>query len=344
MSRPPVLIVLSKQERDLLEENIQPKTQYRYVQRANVILLAAKGMSNDKISRKVGLSFVAVSHWRNRYAKNGIVGLKDIEGRGRKRRLTHDQMLKIAETACKKPKNTSHWSVRRLAKELGFVKKSRLQEIMKGFDLKPHQSQMWCFSNDPDYEKKKADVVGLYLNPPKNAFVVCIDEKPAIQVLSRRIEPMITGKPERASHEYKRNGTVDLFAAFRVNDGKAMGMMTPRHTGVEFLIFLKKVYRKWGQNEKILHIIIDNFGTHDVKAVQVWLSKHKNVHFHFTPTHASWLNQVELWFGIVQRQLLHRGSFESKEDLSSKILGFIDEYNKTSRAFLWTYDGSPLRK
>lgn len=344
MPRPPISIVLSKEERSLLEENIQPKTQYRYVQRAKVILLAANGMPNDKIARKVGLSFVSVSHWRNRYAKNGIVGLKDLKGRGRKRRLTHDQILKIAETACKKPTSTSHWSVRRLAKELGFVKKSRLHEIMKGFDLKPHQSQMWCFSTDPDYEKKKADIVGLYLNPPKNAFVVCIDEKPAIQALSRKIEPMAVGKPERASHEYKRNGTIDLFAAFRVNDGKAIGMMTPRHTGVEFLLFLKRVYKRWGQNGKILHIIIDNFGTHDVKAVKEWLSEHRNVHFHFTPTHASWLNQVELWFGIVQGQLLHRGSFNSKEELSSKIMDFIEEYNKTSTAFLWTYDGNPLRK
>ena len=343
MGRPPVTITLSKKERELLEENVKPRSQYRFVQRARAILLAAEGMPNDKIARKVGLSFVAVSHWRNRYAKKGIVGLKDKEGRGRKRRLTHDQILKIAETACKKPKNRSHWSARRLSDELGFVKKSRLQEILKGFDLKPHQSQMWCFSNDPNYEKKKADVVGLYLNPPKNAFVVCIDEKPGIQILSRRIEPMALGRPERSSHEYKRNGVIDLFAAFRVNDGKAFGMLAPRHTGIEFLLFLKRVYEKWGKNKKTLHIIIDNFGTHDVDEVQEWLSKHRNVHFHFTPTHASWLNQVELWFGIIQRQLISRGSFESKKDLSRKILGFIEEYNKTVKAFMWTYGGEPLK-
>lgn len=343
MPLPPVVIALSDEERKLLLENIQPSTQYRFVQRAKVILLASRGMSNEKIAKKIGLSFVSVSQWRNRYAKQGIVGLKDIEGRGRKRRLTHNQILKIAETACKKPKNRSHWSIRRLSDELGFVKKSRLQEIMKGFDLKPHQSQMWCFSNDPEFEKKEADVVGLYLNPPKNAFVVCIDEKPGIQVLSRRIEPMKAGSPERSSHEYKRNGTVDLFAAFRVNDGKAFGMLAPRHTAVEFLQFLKHVYAKWGNERKMLHIVVDNFDTHDTDEIHEWLFKHTNVHFHFTPTHASWLNQVELWFAIIQKQLINRGSFNTKEDLSRKIIDFIEEYNKTSRAFKWTYEGNPLR-
>ncbi len=343
MPRPPVAIVLSDKERKLLMENTKPSTQHRFVQRAKIILLAEKGMSNDKIAKKVGLSFVSVSQWRNRYSKQGIVGLKDIEGRGRKRRLSHNQILKIVKTACKKPLNKSHWSIRRLANELGFIKKSRLQEIMKEFDLKPHQVRMWCFSNDPDFEKKEADVVGLYLNPPKNAFVICVDEKPGIQILSRRIEPMKAGIPERASHEYKRNGTIDLFAAFRVNDGKTIGMLAPRHTAVEFLQFLKQVYAKWGNDGKILHIVVDNFGTHDTDEIQEWLSKHKNVHFHFTPTHASWLNQVELWFAIIEGQLLGRGSFKNKKDISEKIINFIEEYNRTSTAFKWTYDGSPLR-
>ena len=149
--------------------------QHRYVQRASVILPAAEGLSNDEIAERTGLSFVSVSHWRNRYARQGIVGLRDAAGRGRKRRLTHNQILKIAEVACTRPGGRSHWSVRRLSDELGFVKKSRLNELLRGFDLKRHQNQMWCFSNDPEYESKKADAVGLYLNPPKNAVVICID-------------------------------------------------------------------------------------------------------------------------------------------------------------------------
>lgn len=342
MSRPPVAITLTREERELLRENIRPSVQYRFVQRSRIILYAAKGFSNNQIAKKVGLSSVSVCQWRNRYAKHGIVGLKDQTGRGRKRRLTHNQLLKIAEVACQTPDNATHWSVRRLAKKLGFVKKSRLQKILKGFDLKPHQYQMWCFSNDPDYERKKADVVGLYLNPPKNAFVVCVDEKPGIQALSRRVEKMTFGKPERRSHEYTRNGTVDLFGAFRVHDGKVIGTIETRHTRGEFLRFIKTVYRSWGQHGKVLHIVTDNFGTRDTQEVQEWLSKHPTVLFHFTPTHASWLNQIEMWFSIIERQILNRGNFDGTSDLGMKVLGYIQKYNKTSKPFAWCY-GQPLK-
>ena len=342
MSRPPVAITLTRQERKLLHENTRPSVQYRFVQRSRIVLYAAKGLSNNEIASRVGLSFVSVCQWRNRYAKHGIVGLKDQAGRGRKRRLTHDQLLKVAEVACTTPNDATHWSLRRLSKQLGFVKKSRLQKILKGFDLKPHQHQMWCFSNDPNYEQKKADVVGLYLNPPKNALVVCIDEKPGIQALSRRVEKMAPGKPERRSHEYKRNGTVDLFGAFRVNDGKVIGAIEKHHTRTEFLRFLKKVYRSWGPRGKVLHIVTDNFGTRDTQEVRAWLSKHSSVHFHFTPTHASWLNQIEMWFSIIERQLLDRGNFDGTQNLGFKILDYIQKYNKRAKQFAWCY-GQPLK-
>lgn len=342
MPKAPIRIELSKEEKNLLIENTKPSVQHRFVQRARIILLADKGLSNEAIAKKVGLSFVAVSIWRNRYAKHGIVGLKDKSGRGRPRRLTHNQILKIAEVACQRPKNATHWSLRRLADELKFIKKSRLQELLKGFDLKPHQSQMWCFSNDPKYEQKKADVVGLYLNPPKNAFVVCIDEKTQIQAKSRKIMPMKKGCTEKHDCRYERNGTVDLFAAFRVHDGKVIGKIEERHRAIEFLAFIKIVYRKWGRAKKELHIVLDNLSTHEVEEVKAWLKEKKNVYFHFTPTHASWLNQIELWFSILSRQLLRRESFPSKDDLSKKILNFIEEYNKEARPFAWCY-GEPLK-
>jgi len=342
VARRAVGIVLSAQERRLLAKNTRPSVQHRFVQRARVILLASDGLGNNEIAGRVGLSFVAVCKWRQRYAKHGIVGLKDKAGRGRPKRLTHDQMLKVVEVACRKPDHATHWSVRRLSKELGFVKKSRLQQILKGFDLKPHQSEMWCFSNDPQYEQKKADIIGLYLDPPKNALVICIDEKPCIQALSRKRMPMVPGHAEKYNHEYKRNGTVDLFAAFRVNDGKVIGKIEQRHRAVEFLAFVKTVYGRWGRKGRELHIILDNLSTHEVEDVQAWLSAHKNVRFHFTPTHASWLNQVEMWFSIIERQLLDRGSFESRQDVSTKILGFIEQYNKRSKQFAWCY-GQPLK-
>ena len=153
---------------------------------------------------------------------------------------------------------------------------------------------------------------------------------------------MAPGRPERISHEYRRNGTVDLFAAFRVKDGRAIGMVAPRHTAAEFLLFLKMVHGRWGRGRRSLHIIVDNFGTHDVEDVREWLAGHRRVHFHFTPTHASWLNQVELWLCIIERQSLKRESFESKESLAEKIMGFIAEYNRTAKSFRWTYEGSPL--
>lgn len=342
MPRPPVTITLSQKERKLLEDNTRPSVQHRFVQRARVVLYAARGMPNNNIADKVGLSFVSVCQWRNRYARHGILGLNDQPGRGRKRRLTHDQLLRIAEVACTTPEGATHWSLRRLAEELGFVKKSRLQKILKGFDLKPHQQQMWCFSNDPQYEQKKADVIGLYLKPPKNAFVVCVDEKPGIQALSRRVEKMGPCRPERRSHEYKRNGTVDLFGAFRVHDGKVIGAIEEHHTRVEFLKFMKMVYHTWGRQGKVLHIVTDNFATRDTDDVQAWLSKHKDVRFHFTPTHASWLNQIEMWFSIIERQLLDRGNFSGTPDLGVKILGYIKKYNENSKPFAWCY-GNPLK-
>lgn len=342
MGRHPVAIVLTSEERKLLGKNTLPSVQYRFVQRARIVLLAADGKSNAEISEVVELSEVSVSQWRNRYARHGIVGLKDMSGRGRKRRLTHDQLLAIVEVACQKPADATHWSVRRLSDKLKFVKKSRLQQLLKTFDLKPHQIKTWCFSNDPDFEAKKKDVVGLYLNPPKNAFIICIDEKPLIQALERRVRPMIQGMPEQRSNEYERHGTVDLFAAFCVNDGSALGQIESRHRGIEFLSFMKKVYVRWGRKNKELHVVLDNLATHEVEEVESWLGKHRKVHFHFTPTHASWLNQVELWFSILERQLLNRGSFNDTKDLSEKIMRFIESYNEKAKPFAWCY-GQPLK-
>lgn len=342
VARPAIKIVLSARERKLLLLNTAPSMQHRFVQRAKIVLLASQGKANSEISSAVGLSKISVCQWRNRYAKHGIVGLKDMSGRGRKRRLKHDQLLRVVEVACQPPADATHWSIRRLSEELRFVKKSRLQQLLKTFDLKPHQSKMWCFSNDPDFEAKKKDVVGLYLNPPKNALVICIDEKPQIQALSRKFTPMGVGVPEKRSSDYERNGTIDLFAAFCTNDGKTIGSIEQRHRAVEFLAFMQKVYATWGKKGAELHVVLDNLSTHDTDDVRNWLGQHKKVHFHFTPTHASWLNQVELWFSILERQMLKRGNFANKEDLSQKIMGFIENYNVDAKPFAWCY-GQPLK-
>lgn len=341
--RPFTQITLTKEQRDKLKENLKPTTQYRFIQRVNIILLAEKGLNNKEISIKVGLSVVAVSHWRTRYAKKGIEGLNDLPRSGKPCIYGHDDRLKIVNAACKPPSLKTRWTVRELSKKTK-ISKSHLHRIMHELDLKPHQFRMWLFSNDPNFEEKQADVVGLYINPPKNAFVVCLDEKTGLQATSalHKKLPMSIGRVERREFGYKRHGVLALYAALKVHEGKIFGKTKMKHTHVEFLSFVKEVYRKWGR-KKELHFVIDNFSAHKTDEVKRWLEIHKRVHFHFTPTHASWLNQIELWFSILTRQLLSKKDFKSVEDLTKQVLKFIEEYNKNSKPFAWTYSGKPLK-
>lgn len=341
--RPFTQIVLTRQQKRKLKDNLKPTTQYRFVQRVNAILLASEGLNNKEISIKINLSVVAVSHWRTRYAKKGIDGLNDLPRSGKPCKYGHDDRLKVVNVACKPPSLKTRWTIRELAKKTK-ISKSHLHRIMHELDLKPHQFRMWLFSNDPQFEEKQADVVGLYINPPKNAFVVCIDEKTGMQATSPIHEklPMKPGSTEKREFKYKRHGVLALYAALKVHEGKVFARTEKKHTHVEFLSFVKDVYKKWGR-KKELHFIIDNFSAHKTKEVTAWLKKHEKAHFHFTPTHASWLNQIELWFSILSRQLLSKNDFKSLKDLTKQILKFIEEYNKTSKPFAWTYSGKPLK-
>jgi len=341
--RPFTQITLTKEQRDNLKENLKPTTQYRFIQRVNVILLASNGLNNKEIANKVSLSVVAVSHWRTRYAKIGIEGLNDLPRSGKPCIYGHDDRLKIVNVACKPPSLKTRWTVRELSKKTK-ISKSHLHRIMHELDLKPHQFRMWLFSNDPNFKEKQADVVGLYINPPKNAFVVCLDEKTGLQATSALHKKllMLPGKVEKREFGYKRHGVLALYAALKVHEGKVFGKTEKKHTHVEFLSFVKEIYRKWGR-KKELHFVVDNFSAHKTDEVKKWLEKHKKVHFHFTPTHASWLNQIELWFSILTRQLLSKKDFKSINDLTKQVLKFIEEYNKTSKPFAWTYSGKPLK-
>lgn len=342
--RPFTQIVLTDDQRRQLKENIKPTTQYRFVQRVNTILLAAEGHNNKQIAEKVGLSVVAVSHWRIRFAKDGIEGLKDLPRPGKPCTYGHDDRLKVVNIACKPPSLKVRWTVRELAEKTG-ISKSHLHRVMHELDLKPHQFRMWLFSNDPEFEAKQADIVGLYINPPKNAFVVCLDEKTGMQATSPTHEnlPMKRGQPEKREFGYKRHGVLALYAALKVHEGKVFGRTEKRHTHVEFLSFVKDIYKKWGR-KKELHLVVDNFSAHKHKDVMQWVEEHKKtVHFHFTPTHASWLNQIELWFSILARQLLAKKDFKSVTDLTKQVLKFIEEYNKKAKPFAWTYQGKPLK-
>lgn len=346
MGRPATPIQLTEKEEQALRQLLHPTTQYRYVQRARTILLAAEGRSNKEISEMVSLSTVAVSHWRTRFSKHRLDGLKDRPRSGKPARLGHKERLEIINKACSPPGLKTRWTVRELSKSLGFsISKSHLHRIMHELDLKPHQFRMWLFSSDPEFEAKQADIVGLYIDPPKNAFVVCLDEKTGIQAtepLHKKL-PMKPGRVERREFGYRRHGTLSLYAAFKVHEGKVFGKTEERHTHVEFLGFVKEVYARWGRRGKDLHFVLDNFSAHKVEAVVEWVEKHPKVHLHFTPTHASWLNQIELWFSILSRQVLSKRRFKSKTDLAEQLLAFIEEYNKTCKPFAWTYKGKPLQ-
>src|SRR3972149_5927836 len=341
--RPFTQIVLSEEQRKQLYANIKPTTQYRFVQRINAIPLAAKGKNNKQIARKVGLSSVAVSHWRTRFSKYGIDGLKDLPRPGKPPKYGHAQRLKLIDIACQPPSIKTRWTLRELAEKTG-ISKSQLHRIMHELDLKPHQFKMWLFSNDPEFEEKQADIVGLYLNPPKNAFVICLDEKTGLQAVSPTHGklPMALGCVEKREFGYKRHGVLALYAALKVHEGRVFAKAEKRHTHVEFLSFVKDVYRRWGRRKE-LHFVVDNFSAHKHKDVVEWVESHKRVHFHFTPTHASWLNQIELWFSILARQLLSKRDFKSVEDLTVQLLAFIEQYNKAAGPFAWTYKGEPLK-
>ena len=341
--RPDTAIVLTREQKQQLKASIKPTTQYRFVQRVNVILLASEGKNNKQIARKVGLSDVAVSHWRTRFAKCGIDGLKDLQRCGKPPKYRHEERLKVIDIACQPPSLKTRWTLRELAEKTG-ISKSQLHRIMHELNLKPHQFKMWLFSSDPEFEKKQADIVGLYLHPPKNAFVVCLDEKTGLQANSPTHEmlPMMPGHVEKREFGYKRHGVLALYAALKVHEGEVFAKTEKKHTHVEFFGFLDEVYGRWGQDRE-LHIVLDNFSVHKNQEVMRWVEDHKSVYFHFTPTHASWLNQIVLWFSILSRQLLSKQDFKSVPDLTRQILDFIEEYDRTAKPFAWTYKGEPLK-
>jgi transposase len=348
-SKSNLVISPSLQERQALRRMTRPSSQHRYLQRAKVILMSAEGKTYREIRKETGLSKMAISKWRRRFASKGMEGLKDFPRSGAPRRYDHEDILKIVNTACSSPKEPyTHWSIRRIAEAFATgMGKSRVHDVLKGLDLKPHQYRMWLFPNerDAEFEKRELEICGLYVNPPENSIVLCVDEKPAIQARERlhSSEPAETGILGKMDFNYRRHGVLNLFAAFSVHDGEVLGKVAERKKAPDFLEFLKDVYSRWSSPRKTLHVIVDNYGTHTSHLVTDWMAAHPDVVFHFTPSHGSWLNQVELWFSILSRQALKRGDFQSKEDLARKLVGFIEEYNKTAKPFAWTYEGRLLK-
>jgi transposase len=312
-----------------------PSAEAGLAQRARIVLLAAEGLPNSVIARQVGVSRPTVIGWRGRYEGGGIAALDDLERPGRPPEI--DDVAVVVATLEGPPGSlgVTHWSARLLGRQLG-ISFATVARIWRAWKLQPWRRETFKFSTDPELDAKVRDVVGLYLNPPDKAVVVCIDEKSQIQALDRTapILPLRPGLPERATHDYVRHGTTTLFAALEVATGKVTDACYPRHTHAEFLRFLKLVAR--AHPRVPLHVVCDNYATHKHPEVKAWLARNPRVTMHFTPTSGSWLNLVEVFFGIITRQAIRRGTFTSVKDLIAAIETFIDAWNERCEPFVWT--------
>jgi len=312
-----------------------PLTPQSIVQRARIVLLSAQGIPLLRIATQVGVGRPTVDLWRKRYTESGVESLTRIqEGRGRK--PTVEAARIVEATLHTKPKAGTHWSCRTMAKEMG-VSPATVQRVWDAHGLKPHLTRTFKLSRDPKFVEKLTDVVGLYLNPPEKAVVLCVDEKSQIQALDRTQPglPMKRGRAGTMTHDYKRHGTTSLFAALNVLDGKVVGQCLPRHRHQEFLRFLGKIEREFPGNAP-LHLILDNYGTHTHPKVKEWLAARPRFQLHFTPTSSSWLNLVERWFRELTTKRLRRGVFHSVPDLISAINEYLRVTNKSTKPFVWT--------
>lgn len=342
MPRPLPRMELTDDERSELKRLASlPTSEQRFSMRARLILMAADERSTQEIVTALGVSKPVVVKWRKRFVEQRVRGLQDASGRGRPRVHGADVRLKIATVACQPPEGATHWSTRGLALHLG-VRQTLVQRVLKAEKIKPHLQEMWLNSQDPDFQAKQAEIVALYLNPPENALVLCVDEKTGMQALGRkhpdkRVAP---GRIQKREFEYVRHGTQSLIAALSVHDGSVAGKCYDRHTNLEFLDFLNEIDARFPQGE--IHLIVDNLSVHKHENVRNWLGNHRRFRFHFTPTHASWLNQIEIWFSVFGRKVLKRGVFASKEELIERTIAFIEKYNEDAKPFRWTYTGDPL--
>ena len=339
MSRPAPTITLNDELRQVLESRSRSRTEpHQRVQRARLVLAAAKGESNDTVAAQMGMSRQMVGTWRQRFQAEGLAGLEDRARPGRPRVYSEEQRVQVVEMACtQKPPAETHWSVRSLAKATG-VGRRVVHQILHEVRLQPHRVGTFSYSNDPEFAAKVIDVVGLYLNPPEHALVLCVDEKTQVQALDRTqpMLPMRPGQFERRTHDYKRNGIVHLYAALQVQAGRVVSRVEQRHRSREFIAFMEQLLKTYPQQD--LHIIMDNVSSHVSKEVETW---HQQPHvqritFHLVPTYSSWLNLVEIFFNLLQAKVLRRGIFRSKSALIQAILAYVDQFSKGGKPFRWT--------
>jgi transposase/transcriptional regulator with XRE-family HTH domain len=347
MRAPSPPLLMSDGQREILESLAKSHTAaHREVRRAKALLLAADGMANTAIAIQLGVSPSSVVAWRQRFGEEGVAKLGQVRpGRGRKAQIPADKIDEIVGlTQQAKPAGETHWSCRSMAKAAG-VSPATVQRVWSARGLKPHLVKTFKLSNDRRFEEKLIDVVGVYLNPPDKAVVLCMDEKSQIQALDRTQPslPMKRGRAGTMTHDYKRNGTTTLFAALNVLTGMVIGQCLPRHRNGEFLRFLRTIDRQVPKGLQI-HLILDNYGTHGHDNVMAWLAKHPRFHLHFVPTSSSWLNMVERWFRNLTEKAIRRGVFRSVPDLIAAIEAYLEANNNDPRPFIWTATAEEILK
>lgn len=337
-------VTLSEEDREVLERWARrPKSAQALALRCRIVLAAAEGRQSKEIAEDLGCTTQTVGRWRGRFARRGIDGLHDEPRPGQPRKITDEEVERvIVKTLEEKPVDATHWSTRSMAAATG-LNQTAVSRIWRAFGLKPHQTDHFKLSPDPQFVDKVRDIVGLYLNPPEAAVVLCVDEKSQIQALERSapILPLMPGVPERQTHDYVRNGTTNLYAALDTASGKVIADMTPRHRAEEFRRFLNQIERSVPEGLQV-HVVLDNSSTHKTPQIRRWLKSHPRFTFHFTPTYGSWLNLVERWFAELTTKWIKRGSHRSVRDLVASIRTWIANWNDEPRPYVWHKDADEI--
>lgn len=322
----------------------RPKTAQRVALRSKIVLRAAEGLPNQEIAKRLGVTGATVGKWRERYRSQGMEGLSDEPRPGAPRKITDAKVEEaVTQTLESLPTAATHWSTRSLAEKVG-LSQSAIVRIWHGFGLQPHRAESFKLSTDPYLVEKVRDIVGLYLNPPEHAIVLCVDEKSQVQALDRTqpILPMRPGLAEQRTSDYERHGTTSLFAALDIATGKVIGECHRRHRHQEFLKFMELVDSKIPQDVSEAHLVLDNYGTHKTAKVIRWFARHPRYHLHFTPTSGSWVNQVERWFAGITEKRIRRGSFQNVRSLEKAIQEYLETNNQKPKPFVWTAEADVI--
>jgi len=336
--RPKTELRITDEEREAMERwGRRPKTAQALALRSRMILLCGEGQENGEVARRLGVTRQTVGKWRSRFVARRLEGLLDEPRPGAPRQITDAEVERVITVTLESlPRDATHWSTRAMAKTVG-LSQSTISRLWRAFALQPHRSETFKLSTDPQFVEKVRDIVGLYLNPPEKALVLCVDEKAQIQALDRSqpLLPMRPGQVERRTHDYVRHGTTSLFAALEAATGQVVGKCHRRHRSVEFRKFLDTIDRKVPPDLEI-HLILDNYGTHKTALIRSWLAKRPRYHVHFTPTGASWLNLVERWFATLTAKQIRRGTHRSTLELEQAIRHYLAVYNEEPKPFIWT--------